>query len=58
MDGKISLAWAVEVDYCQLGARLEAYVETKAQITTFRACVLRSVFKAVSAMPPELVEMV
>ncbi|CAF9937611.1 MAG: hypothetical protein HETSPECPRED_000590 [Heterodermia speciosa] len=41
MDGKISLAWAIEVDYCQLGTRLEAYIKSKAAVTTLRACFSR-----------------
>ena len=41
MEGKISLAWAIEVDQAQLGARLEAYVSTKAAITTLRSCLAR-----------------
>lgn len=41
MEGKISLAWAIEVDHAQLGARLEAYIETKAAVTTLGACLSR-----------------
>ena len=41
MDGKISLAWAIEVDYCQLGTRLEAYIKSKAAVTTLKACFSR-----------------
>ena len=41
MEGNISLAWAIEVDQAQLGARLEAYVSTKAAITTLRSCLAR-----------------
>ena len=43
MKDGICLAWAVRVeDYSQLGARLEAYVEAKATITTFEACKLHA----------------
>ena len=41
MEAKISLAWAIEVDSAQLGARLEAYIETKAAVTTLVACLSR-----------------
>lgn len=58
MDGKISLVWAVEVDYPQLGARLEAYVDTKAQITTLKACVAHPEARPVSKLLVELVSMV
>ena len=56
MDSKINLAWAVGVNYAQLGARLEAYVETKPTITTFRACLPHSPIPAVSNIPLEVIE--
>ena len=56
MDSKISLAWAVSANYAQLGARLEAYVETKPTITTFRACLPRSPIPSVSNIPLEVIE--
>lgn len=34
----LTVAWATPVDCVALGARLEAYVETKAAISTFRIC--------------------
>ena len=58
MDSKISLAWAVSVNYAQLGARLEAYVETKPTITTFRACLPLSPIPSVSNIPREVVELI
>ena len=38
MDHHIDIAWALEIPHAQLGARLEAYIETKPTITAFRAC--------------------
>lgn len=58
MHDKISLAWAVRVDYTQLGARLEAFVETKAAISTFRACVSHAGSKKMSKLPPEIISMI
>ena len=58
MDSKINLAWAVSVNYAQLGARLEAYVETKPTITTFRACLPLSPIPSVSNIPREVVELI
>ena len=57
MENDITLAWAVSVDYAKLGARLEAYVETKAQITTLKACVASScsTHPSISKLPPEIV---
>ena len=55
MSNQVSLAWAVPVDYTQLGARLEAYVETRAAVTTFKACILHTTIRSMSNLPPELV---
>ena len=38
MEGKVNFAWAIEADHAQLGARLEAWIETKAAISTLTAC--------------------
>ncbi|KAL6712983.1 hypothetical protein ACLMJK_009379 [Lecanora helva] len=54
----INLAWAVPVDHAQLGARLETYVETKAAITTFRACLSHSSIPSMRNLPPEVMEMI
>ena len=35
MSDQLIIAWATEVDPCQLGARLEAYSETKSAIKAF-----------------------
>ncbi|KAL8737242.1 MAG: hypothetical protein Q9181_001861 [Wetmoreana brouardii] len=58
MRSNISLAWAINVGHAQLGARLEAYVETKAAITTFKACVRHTTIYSMSQLAPELVEMI
>ncbi len=58
MQDAVTLAWAVKVHHAQLGARLEAYVETKAAISTLRACVAHSVIPSMSSLPPELVAMI
>ena len=58
MDGSISLAWAVEFNYTQLGARLEAYAGTKRAISIFRTCVKHSSNPPVSKLPPELVVLI
>ena len=54
----ISLAWAVGVDFPRLGARLEAYVETKAAITTFAACKSVSNIPSMTALPVEVLTMI
>ena len=38
MDGAIDQAWAIEVDPAQLCARIEAYVRSKAAISTLEIC--------------------
>ncbi|KAL8703709.1 MAG: hypothetical protein Q9201_003110 [Fulgogasparrea decipioides] len=58
MPGNISLAWAINVGHAQLGARLEAYVETKAAITAFKACVRHTTIHSMSQLAPELVEII
>lgn len=58
MQDAITLAWAVRVDHAQLGARLEAYIETKAAISTLRACVAHSDIHSMSSSPLELVAMI
>jgi len=58
MQDAITLAWAIRVDHAQLGARLEAYVETKAAISTLRACIAHSDIPSMSNLPPELVAMI
>ena len=37
-DHQVILAWAVEVDPIELGARLDTYAKCKAAISTFRLC--------------------
>ena len=48
--------WALEVDDTRLGARIEAYVLTKAQITTFRLVVQNYNLGPLHSLPAELVE--
>ena len=38
MEGKINLAWAIEVPYGLLGARLETYMENEAKTTALEDC--------------------
>ncbi|KAL8867974.1 MAG: hypothetical protein Q9174_005304 [Haloplaca sp. 1 TL-2023] len=60
-DGSVSLAWAIEVKATQLGAHLEAYVVTKAAITTLKACMAHSKgssMQAMSKVPLEVTEMI
>ena len=38
MDNVLTVTWATPVDTATFGARLEAYVDSKSVITTFRAC--------------------
>ena len=54
MDGKISLAWAIQFDHAQLAARLEAYVETKAPIRTLIACLSRLELPSKRQIPGEV----
>lgn len=56
MAHSVSLAWAINLQYTQLGARLEAYVEIKAAITTLKACVLHTDSPAMSKVPLELID--
>ena len=54
MNNPINLVWAVPINHARLGARVEAYVESKAAITVFRLCVEKS--NLWSRLPPELVD--
>lgn len=58
MDRKINIAWALKLDHAQLGARLEAYVETKSAVTTLQACLLRMSLPSTSSIPPEISQMI
>ena len=57
MANTVRLTWAVPVSAHLIGARLEAYVESKAIITTFRLCAqYGSTFSApVARIPAELI---
>ena len=50
MKNRLSLVWATEVDAFQLGARLEAYADTRPAIEAFRLCDLK--------LPAEVIDMV
>ena len=52
LQNHVNLAWATPFHLAQLGARLEAYAETKAAITTFRFAA-RSKF--LSKLPEEII---
>ena len=59
MAGKICLVWAVPVDESQLIARINAYVKTRASITTFELCLKYSTSKKVrQGMPAEITGMI
>ncbi len=55
---KITLAWAIPVSAPQLGARLEAYVATKAAITTFRFGARNVTATALGDVPEEIIDMI
>lgn len=50
----IIVAWATPVSLAQLGARLFAYVETKAAITTFRLVARDTTVTACHCLPEEI----
>ena len=56
LDDKIHLAWAVPVNHARLGARCEAYIETRASITTFKICSEKS--KLLSVLPGEVIGLI
>ena len=58
MGHRIDIAWALEVPHAQLGARLEAYVETKSAAATLRACLPRLSLLSNFTIPPEVTEMI
>ncbi|KAL8648573.1 MAG: hypothetical protein Q9226_005935 [Calogaya cf. arnoldii] len=49
------IAWAARVSLPQLGARLTAYVKTKASITTFRLAAQRAPSAALRNLPEEII---
>ena len=55
----ITLTWATPFDAAELGARMEAYVETKALVHVFKLCVQRAQSEApLGRLSPELIEMI
>ena len=58
MDHHIDIAWALEIPHAQLGARLEAYIETKPTITAFRACLRQLRLPPKAEIPPEILQMI
>ena len=56
--GSILLAWAVPVDLAWLGARLFAYVRTKATITTLRLVSKNSPLTACRSLPEEIISLI
>ena len=52
------MAWAMPVSVAQLGARLFAYVETKAAISTFRLVLRESSLTACRKLPEEVVSLI
>ena len=56
---KLAVAWATPVDPVHLGARVEAYVETKSTISTFRLCSqYASQGSSLVRLPAEVLELV
>lgn len=55
---KIIVAWATRVSLAQLGARLCAYAETKATITTFRFVVRHTNLTACRKLPEEIISLI
>ena len=56
--GDIMVAWAVPVNLAWLGARLFAYVGTKATITTFRLVTENSPLTACRGLPEEVISLI
>ena len=55
----ITLTWATPFDAAELGARMEAYVETKALVHVFKLCVQHAQSEApLGRLSPELIEMI
>ncbi|KAI4221215.1 MAG: hypothetical protein L6R36_007064 [Xanthoria steineri] len=54
----IIIAWAARVSFAQLGARLTAYIETRASITTFRLTARYTSSTAFRNLPEELISMI
>ena len=52
----ITIAWATPVDPVALGARLEAFAETKAATSTFRLCAKYASDSSIERLPPEIIE--
>ena len=55
MPSKVTVAWAVPVDAATLGARLEAYAETKAATRTFRLCAKYASDSVIESLPEEII---
>ncbi|KAL8659307.1 MAG: hypothetical protein Q9202_007189 [Teloschistes flavicans] len=58
MDNVMSFGWAVDTYHAQLGARLEAYVATKAALTTLRVSIRHSATSSMRQTSPEITEMI
>ncbi|KAL8903227.1 MAG: hypothetical protein Q9207_004061 [Kuettlingeria erythrocarpa] len=54
----LTIAWAARVSFPQLGARLKAFVQTRASITTFRLAVKNASSKPFRNLPEELISMI
>ena len=55
---EISIAWAIRVSLSQLGARLTAYISTKARLTTLSLAIRESSMKACRDLPEEIISMI
>ena len=60
MTNTLRLTWAIPVNAYLLGARLEAYVESKATISTFKLCALHGDTSVIplARLPAEILEIV
>lgn len=57
MGPRIIVTWALPVDTVTLGGRLEAYVESKASLHTFKLCIQHSqADRALGKLPAEMIE--
>ena len=54
----VFLAWAAQVSFVQLGARLVAYTDTKATITAFWIAVRHAASKPLGTLPEEMLDLI
>lgn len=54
----LMVAWAMPVDFPDIGARLAAYAHTKATVTTFRLVTKYNTQSACHDLPEEIISMI